>query len=255
MSKQNVLITGANRGVGRGLVAAFLQKSNTTVIAAVRDPKNPSSASLSALPRGPGSRVIVITLDTADEGAAGCAIQALQTKCSIDFLDIVIANAGINQDGKPVLDTSVASIHRHFAVNTLGSVTLFQATAPLLRSSLSGRPVFVAISSNVGSIAGMDIMAGMSNTSPYGASKAALNWFMRRIHFDEDWLITMVLNPGFVKTDMVAETTKGLPFSPEDMGAITIEESAAGLVKRIDEATRDGAGGTFQNVDSEKIPW
>ncbi|WAO91696.1 Short-chain dehydrogenase [Fusarium falciforme] len=253
-SGQIILITGANRGIGRGLVAAFLQEPSTTVIAAVRDPSKASSTGLTELPRATGSRIIVAKIDAADESAAEAAVSGLRTDHSIDSLDVVVANAGINHSGGHVIRNSTQTIHDHFAVNTVGPLTLFQATAPLLRSSKSGRPRFIAISSNTGSISEMDIMQGLSTTSPYGASKAALNWFMRRIHFDEGWLTTLVINPGFVLTDMVAETMRGYPVKPEDLGAITVEESATGIVERIKTAKRD-VSGTFQNFDGNPISW
>ncbi|KAL0941640.1 short-chain dehydrogenase [Colletotrichum truncatum] len=255
MSKQIILITGANRGIGNGLVAVFLQQPDTTVIAAVRDPTHISSTQLLDLPASSTSRVIVIQLDSADESGASAAVEILQNKHSINSLDVVIANAGIKHSGKPVVDNLIDTVKEHFAVNTLGPLLLYQATAPLLKTSTSGCPKFIAISSNTGSIAGMDIMAGLSDTSPYGGSKAALNWFMRRIHFDEDWLTSFVLNPGFVMTDMVMETMKDYPVNPQDLGAITVEESAKGLMERVQSATRKDVGGTFLNFDGQKIPW
>ncbi|KAF5000331.1 hypothetical protein FDECE_11230 [Fusarium decemcellulare] len=254
-SSQRILITGANRGIGRGLVAAFLQKANTAVIGAVRDPSKASSTQLLDLPKAQGSSLVLVQLDSAEEQSAEAAVATLRAQHSIESLDVVIANAGINHSGKPVIDSPVQVVKDHFAVNTLGPVLLFQATAPLLRLSASGRPKFVAISSNTGSIAGMDIMAGLSNTSPYGASKAALNWFMRRIHFDENWLISLTLNPGFVLTDMVVESMKDFPVKPQDMGAITTEESACGLVERIVSTTRDNMSGTFLDYNGQSISW
>lgn len=249
-----ILITGANRGIGKGLVSVFLQKPNTTVVAAVRDPSKASSIGLTELPKAASSRIIVVKLDAADKSAAEAAVNTLRTDHHIDSLDVVVANGGINHSGSHVIQNSTQAIHDHFAVNTVGPLTLYQATAPLLRSSKSSRPRFIAISSNTGSISGMDIMKGLYTTSPYGASKAALNWFMRRIHFDEDWLTTLIINPGFVLTDMVAETIRDYPVKPEDMGAITVEESANGILKRIETATRD-VSGTFQNFDGNPLSW
>ena len=66
-------------------------------------------------------------------------------------------------------------------INVNGPLLLFQATHDLLEKSSD--PKFVAISSVVGSIA-----AGGTNFEggfyAYGASKAALNWVVRKLHHD-----------------------------------------------------------------------
>ena len=65
-------------------------------------------------------------------------------------------------------------------VNTNGALVLFQAAYPLLKESKT--PKFVAVSSVIGSIT----MAAQLpvNVYPYGASKAAINWIMRKLHHD-----------------------------------------------------------------------
>lgn len=251
---QTILITGANRGIGKGLVSTFLQRPYTTVIAAVREPSNASSGGLVDLPKVTSSRLVIIKLDAADESAAYAAIDTLRTDQGIDSLDMVIANAAINHSGKPVIQNSIHSVQEHLAVNAIGPLVLFQATAPLLRSNKSSRPRFIAISSITGSISGMEMLQGLPNVSPYGASKAALNWFMRRIHFEESWLISFVVHPGFVLTEMVAESMRDSPVKPEEMGAISVEKCVKGIMERIDSATRD-ISGSFQTFDGSTLPW
>jgi NAD(P)-dependent dehydrogenase (short-subunit alcohol dehydrogenase family) len=67
-------------------------------------------------------------------------------------LDVVIANAGIPNDNKFVLETSQENMLYHFTINVLGPIALFQATYPLLKASTSMLK-FVSISSTGGSIA------------------------------------------------------------------------------------------------------
>lgn len=68
----------------------------------------------------------------------------------------------------------------HFQVNTNGPLVLFQAAYPLLRERPS--PKFVPVTSAIGSIA--DGTTYPIYTYAYGASKAALNWVTRKLHFD-----------------------------------------------------------------------
>ena len=51
-----VLITGANRGLGKGLLERYLGQPNHTVIAANRNPDHPSSKELGDVPKAEGSR-------------------------------------------------------------------------------------------------------------------------------------------------------------------------------------------------------
>lgn len=88
--------------------------------------------------------------------------------------------------------------------------------------------------------------------SPYGASKAALNWAVRRIHIEEPWVTAYVTHPGLVLTDMAADMDPDTDF--ESLGAITVEESVGGMVRTLDGAGR-GIGGTFQNYDGGVLPW
>ncbi|KAL3418675.1 short-chain dehydrogenase [Phlyctema vagabunda] len=249
------LITGASRGIGRGFVFALLQKPSTTVIAAVRDPSKASSKSLADLPKAAGSKLIIVKIDSVENSDASNAVRQLQEDHDIKHLDVVIANAGIAHSGKPVIANSTDVVLEHFSINAIGPLILFQATAGLLKASKSGRPTFIAISTLIGSISSMELLAQFPSTmSPYGASKAALNWFVRRIHFEEPWLTSFVFHPGLVQTDMASRTIEGTSLKLEDLGAITVEESVTGMIKTIESASRE-ISGTFQNYDGTVVPW
>ena len=86
----------------------------------------------------------------------------------------------------------------HIEVNALGALALFQATLPLLQNTRtargSGMAKFVTVSSPIGSIGGMEQRP--FPMSAYGASKAALNWMTRKMHFEHEGLIVFALDPG-----------------------------------------------------------
>lgn len=253
MSSTTYLITGANRGIGKGLTAALLQRPNTTVIAGVRD-TGASASILNSLPAATGSKVILVKLDSQSETDAQDAVSQLKSEHSITSLDVVIANAGIAQNGSSVAQTTSENLRAHFNTNTIGPVLLFQAVKPLLQASKTGKPVFLAISTMIGSIGSQDALSQLPRTfSPYGASKAALNWLVKRLHIEESWLTAYVTHPGLVLTDMGS----GMFSTTEEavaMGAITVDVSIEGILKTLDGASRE-IGGSFQNYDGTTIPW
>ncbi|KNG52603.1 short-chain dehydrogenase [Stemphylium lycopersici] len=246
------LITGANRGIGKGLTSTLLQRPNTTVVAAVRDVAK-STSTLEVLAKASGSKLIIVKLDSSSEADPKNAVAQLQSEHGITSLDIVIANAGIAHSGSTIVTTSSEALRDHFAVNTIGPILLFQAVKPLLQASKSGNPIFLAISTVIGSMGAQAALASFPQVfSPYGASKAALNWAVARLHFEETWATSYVTHPGLVMTDMGSAMA-----SPEELkaaGAITVEESVNGVLSTLDKADRT-ISGTFQNYDGTTLPW
>jgi norsolorinic acid ketoreductase len=256
-SQKVYLITGANRGIGKGFTGLLLQRPSTTVIAAVRDPSHPTAKALTELPTAEGSSLILVRLNSSDKGSAQEAVKALKKDHSVDYIDVVIANAGIGTGGGPVRNTTTENLTEHVLVNTIGPVVLFQATASLLQASPTKQPIFVAISTLIGSIGFMDTLekAGFPpNHSPYGGSKAALNWYIRRLHFEEPWLTSFVFHPGLVETDMAEELATRSGIQLKDLGSIDVDTSVSGMVSVIEKATKE-VSGTFKNYDGSDLPW
>lgn len=149
MAPTIVLITGASRGLGRGLAQRFPAKPDHVVIAANRDPSGATSTALQDLPKGEGSRLIVVKLDSAVEADAIEAVKTLETQ-GIDSLDIVVANAGISEVYPEVSALNASDLQRHVTVNVLGVVWLYQAVLPLLRKSTN--PKWVNMGSSAGGL-------------------------------------------------------------------------------------------------------
>lgn len=194
MSNTIYLITGASRGIGRGLVETFLSRSNTTVIAAVREPVGASSQSLQLLHKGESSRLITLKVDSNSPTDPAVAVEILQREQGIDHLDVVIANAGISEDFSPVHEVPIPVLRQHVEVNGYGPIYLYQAIYPLLKKSK--KPMFVGIGSPMGSIGGMEQRP--YPCAAYGPSKAILHWIVRKIHFENEDFVSFVADPGYV---------------------------------------------------------
>lgn len=145
-----VLISGANRGIGRGLLAIYLSKPNHIVIAANRNPSDETSTSLHGLPKGQGSKLFIVKVDSSVESDASEAVKTLVSTHGIDHMDTVIANAGIAAVFPKVSEVKIEDLQKHMTVNVFGVVSLYQAVLPLLKKSR--RATWVTIGSSAGGI-------------------------------------------------------------------------------------------------------
>lgn len=184
LTGRRVLVTGANRGLGRSLVDVALARHAATVYAAARNP--------ASLPQySDPDRVVPVRLDVTRpdhiESAAGACPDT----------DVLVCNAGSSCFG-PVLGGDEGAMRGAMEVNFFGPLRLVQAFGPNLRRPGAGL-VFVL---SVASVA-------LSRSSPgYSASKAAA--LMLALSAREELAgsgagVTVVL-PGFIDTEM----SKGL---------------------------------------------
>ncbi|KAF2137112.1 uncharacterized protein K452DRAFT_236442 [Aplosporella prunicola CBS 121167] len=243
------LITGANRGLGRGLVATYLARPASTIIAGVRDPAHPTAQSLYSLSVGTDSALIVVRIDSSDAPSAAAAISLLATEHSITRLDVVIANAGIGKTYPRIADATLDELDEHIRVNAYGPLALFQAALPALNQS--SQPKFVALSSAVGSIGGMGKRTLLPHAA-YGPSKALLNWLVRRMHFEHENMIVFPIHPGWAKTEMGNGTATKFGLGEAE---VEPKDSVAGMIKVIDGATREETSGRFMLFNGEVSEW
>ncbi|KII87119.1 hypothetical protein PLICRDRAFT_42757 [Plicaturopsis crispa FD-325 SS-3] len=244
------LVSGANRGIGLGLAKTLLARENTIVFAGARDPD--AATDLHALAKQhPGKLHLVKLVSGSKEDAEAAAVHVQK---AVGHIDVVIANAGIAETWGTAHEIPIDEVERHFKVNAIGPLVLFQAFYALLKAA-PAVPKFVVISTFAGSItAGASIPLGLS---AYGSSKAAVNYLTRKIHFENEHLISFAMNPGAVATDGVKNAAARFPELEviSSFPQMTPEECAGHLLARIDEATREKTSGTFIGYEGETIPW
>ncbi|KIV79162.1 hypothetical protein PV11_06740 [Exophiala sideris] len=247
-----VLVTGSKSGIGKGLPTAYASRPNTLVIAAIRDgPDSAPATALTSLPVGHGSRIVVAKYDASSTTAAQELVEYLKTAHKLGSLDVVIANAGILKHFGPAKEASAETITDHFQVNTLAPILLYQATQPLLITS-EHTPKFFIISSSIGSN-GLQDDYNLPMIA-YGMSKAAVNYAASRIHREEDRIVFIAQQPGWVKTEMghAAATYAGL--SHADV-PVTLEDSIKGLMAHFDKADKAMHSGRFWDEKGTQLPW
>jgi len=174
IENKTVLVTGANRGIGRALVEEALRRGAKCVYAGTRQPLAHSDG-----------RVTPVTLDVTN------AAQIQEAVERVESLDILINNAGVDLYGD-VSDR--AKIEQHLAVNLYGTHGMTHAFLPLLTSS---RGAIV----NVLSLAGV---AAVPFDPTYSISKAAalsLSQSLRALLAGRGVRVHVVL-PGPVDTEM-----------------------------------------------------
>jgi NAD(P)-dependent dehydrogenase (short-subunit alcohol dehydrogenase family) len=138
-----VLITGANRGIGKALVEEALKRGARRVYAGTRQPLAHSDV-----------RVMPLPLDVTNAAQIKGAVE------KVESLDILINNAGVAiYDDLSNLDV----IEQHLAVNLLGSLKVTRAFLPLLKRSKG------AIVNNLSMVA----LAALPVIPAYSISKAA----------------------------------------------------------------------------------
>ncbi|KAK4173824.1 hypothetical protein QBC36DRAFT_303360 [Triangularia setosa] len=249
----NLLITGANRGLGLGLVKKFLRLPNHNIIAFVRDPSSPSSQALTTLPKDPSTNIIIIPhYDASQWDSAAQAVKTLQFEHKITKIDTVIANAGIAKVYPLIKDVDPKDIREHFEINVLGPIALFQATRDLLYAAKDQnpekQPIFAWMGSGAGSLSNqIDVPS-----AAYAPTKTMLNWYGVRLHVEEDWLVTFILDPGWVRTEMgnAAAQLWGL-----EHANLTIEESVGGMFEVMRGATREKYGGRLVEYTGKIEDW
>ncbi|KAF7198250.1 Norsolorinic acid ketoreductase nor1 [Pseudocercospora fuligena] len=241
-----VLISGANRGLGRGLLEKYLAQPNHTVIAANRAPNPTTAKELQDLPTGPGSKVIIVKLDASVTEDAFNAVRELQSE-GIQHIDIVIANAGVSYKFLAVKDLEAKDMQDHLVPNVYGVVSLYQATRDLLNKA--EKPKFITMGSSAG---WLEKQHSIPNAA-YGPTKAAVHWLTKRMDGEEDKITAFVTDPGWVQTDMGNNGARALGVG--DMAPLPIDDSVSGMKKVIDVATKESHGGHLWGWDGQKQQW
>lgn len=214
-----ILITGANRGIGKGLADEWI-KAGENVIGTAR--------------RQSGMAL----LDVAEPAS----IEALGKRLENQPVSTLVCNAGILLDRHEQLEDGYPPElwAKHFQVNVTGVFLTIQALLPNLRLALAngGTPRIAIISSKLGSQAS----AG-GGLYIYRASKAAVLNLGRNLAMDlrEQGIAVGIYHPGWVATDMGGSNAE-----------VSVEQSVNGLRRQIDSLTLADTG-CFKAWDGQEM--
>ena len=188
-----VLISGANRGIGRA-IAICLHSKGYTISAGARD----VDALTESLGHLDNERLLLATYDASDRQTQNNWVSKTQER--FGRIDALVNNAGTGNTFR--IDSGDESeLDKLWAINVKGPLFLTRACLPLLKDSGQGRIV------NIGSLSGKRVR---NNNAAYNLSKfavMALTHGTRRLGWEHGVRAT-VLCPSFVDTDLTAGVTK-----------------------------------------------
>src|SRR6478735_936887 len=211
IDQATVLVTGANRGLGRAFTQTLVE-AGATVYAGARDPESVTT---------PGA--IAVRLDVTDPASVAAAAAQLGD------VTVVVNNAGIGRSGSLLAGESLDGFREELETNVIGPLHVTRAFAPILAANGGGAVV--------------NIHSALSwMTSPqvagYSATKAAL-WSLTNAARDElrdQGTLVVGVHVGYMDTDLTADVTA--PKSdPADLVAQVLEALEKGEEEVLGDET------------------
>jgi 3-oxoacyl-[acyl-carrier protein] reductase len=159
--RKNVLITGANGGIGRSILEAFAAEGSN-ILAQMRSEKPEFLEYAATITEKYNIRITPIYFNLAQEEQVKTEIGQLR-KSKIP-VDVLVNNAGAVHGGLLQM-TPLADIRRIYDVNFFAVVQMMQLVSRMMARQGGGTIV------NIASISGLELAAG---NVAYGTSKAAV---------------------------------------------------------------------------------
>lgn len=210
---KKALITGGGKGIGKGIAAAFL-KQGASVIICGRNEINLRAACSELVEYG---RTDYVVADIANKDNVRRLAKSVAEKWG--SLDILVNNASILGERKPVLEYPEDIWEEVIHINLNAQFFVTKALLPLLMKSKSGS--IINVSSSVG-------RKGKKEWGAYAASKFGLEGLTQVLadELGEPGPRVNSVNPGGTRTDMRAgaypdEDPMSLP-SPEDISPVFV---------------------------------
>jgi len=158
-------------------------------------------------------------------------------------VDVLVNNAGIVGNRKPVPEMSPDDLRVVFETNVFGIVRVTRAFLPLLERSAN--PVIVNVSSGMGSVAVTTDPSRLESTLvslAYPASKTAVNMLTSQYAKAFPQMRINAVDPGYTATDF-----------NEHRGTKPVEQGAE-IIVRMAELDGSGPTGTFVD-ENGVVPW
>jgi NAD(P)-dependent dehydrogenase (short-subunit alcohol dehydrogenase family) len=208
LAGQTVLVTGANRGMGREYITQLLDRGVAKIYAAARDPQTVDAAD---------PRVVALQLDVTD---ARSVAEAAKTASDVSVL---INNAGIARMAS-VLDPDTSKLRAELETNLFGVLAMASAFADRI-AERSGAIVNVA-----------SVLSWLPIGASYGVSKAAVAYATdsMRLELGPRGVQVLGVHVGLVDTDMGKFSD-----APKSNPADVVRQVLDGIESGADEVLAD----------------
>lgn len=227
----NILITGANRGLGLALVEHGL-KQGDTIFATERI----SSEVLQNWQEQYPTKLRILQFDLTDEQAIIEEKERLEQ--SGERIDAIINNAAILKGREQSIETlNLDDCLTSFNINTLGPARIIKHFLPLLRKG--SQKTILNLSSDSASLT-----HAYPGDYPYGFSKVALNMLTEKLvrELEEDQIKVLSIHPGWMHTDMGGDQA---PINPVD--------AASDIYKLINHPPESTTGFQFFDYQGKEM--
>lgn len=214
-----IWVTGASSGIGRALSLQLARAGASVIVSARRQEMLETLAE-----QHPA--IVALAFDVTDESEIESTRERIRSLTP--FLNRVVLNAGTCEYFN-LQDPDWSMMRRVMAVNYLGAVNCLNLALPLL----AGCPQ----RAHVVGVASLATAAPFHRAEAYGASKAALQYFLDSLRADSckaNFDVT-VINPGFVKTPLTDNNDFDMPF------LMSAQEAAQRMLSAIIKRPRHAA--------------
>lgn len=240
MKNKIVLITGANKGLGKE-IGRQLGALGYTIVLTSRNEK--AGKIVEEEFKSPGFDAHTVPLEVTDPKSITNLVKYIED--TFGKLDVLVNNAGIaiEWDGKP---TNIDKIRRTLEVNLIAPYEITKALEPLLSRSDDAR--VINQSSQLGSIGTAENnwdMVSRFMTVGYATSKAGLNMLteIQSKTLASKGIMVAASHPGWVKTDL------GTQAAPME-----VDEGASTVVELVTIDRDKFPNGQFVHK-GKKLPW
>lgn len=198
---QTSIVTGGNRGIGRGISEA-LAEAGSDIVIANRD-AHAGERAATEIDGNTGVKTAAIPTDVTDEEQVSALVES--TVDQFGCVDILVTNAG-NVVSSPAEEMDQDEWQRVIDINLTGAFYCAKHAAKHMMDTGGGAIV------NVSSIAAFVALHPQSTVS-YNASKAGLEGLKNQLASEwarHDIRVNNV-NPGYIRTDMIEDTLENFP--------------------------------------------